>query len=75
MRRLPLILGTALAAVLTFAFRWLNQTEFVNDHFDHVALALQLRLGDLPVRDFVDEGMPLMYAVSAVAWERLKSPF
>jgi hypothetical protein len=47
----------------------------VNDHFDHVALALQLRLGDLPVRDFVDEGMPLMYVVSAAAWELLKSPF
>lgn len=75
MSRLPLILGTALTVFLTFAFRWLNQTEFVNDHFDHVALALQLRLGDLPVRDFVDEGMPLMYAVSAVAWELLKSPF
>lgn len=70
-----LLLGTALAAFLAFAFRWLNQTEFVNDHFDHVALALQLRLGDLPVRDFVDEGMPLMYLVSAAAWDLLKSPF
>jgi hypothetical protein len=73
-RRL-LLFGTGLAAFLTFAFRWLNQTEFVNDHFDHVALALQLRLGDLPVRDFVDEGMPLMYVVSAAAWELWKSPF
>jgi hypothetical protein len=76
LRRRPLLLlGTALAAFLAFAFRWLNQTEFVNDHFDHVALALQLRLGDLPVRDFVDEGMPLMYVVSAAAWELFTSPF
>jgi hypothetical protein len=70
-----LLLGTILAACLAFAFRWLNQTEFVNDHFDHVALALQLRLGDLPVRDFVDEGMPLMYLVTAAAWELWTSPF
>jgi hypothetical protein len=70
-----MLLGTGLAALLTFAFRWLNQTEFMNDHFDHVALALQLRLGDLPVRDFVDEGLPLMYVVSAAAWELFKSPF
>jgi hypothetical protein len=74
-RRPLLLLGTGLAALLTFAFRWLNQTEFMNDHFDHVALALQLRLGDLPVRDFVDEGLPLMYVVSAAAWELFKSPF
>jgi hypothetical protein len=74
-RRPLLLLGTGLAALLTFAFRWLNQTEFMNDHFDHVALALQLRLGDLPVRDFVDEGLPLMYVVSAAAWELFTSPF
>ena len=75
MSRRLLLPGTILAASLTFAFRWLNQTEFVNDHFDHLALALQLRLGDLPVRDFVDEGMPLMYLVSAAAWELWPSPF
>ena len=75
MSRRLLLPGTILAASLAFAFRWLNQTEFVNDHFDHLALALQLRLGDLPVRDFVDEGMPLMYLVSAAAWELWQSPF
>lgn len=75
MSRRLLLFGSGLAAFLAFAFRWLNQTEFVNDHFDHLALALQLRLGDLPVRDFVDEGMPLMYVVSAAAWELWKSPF
>jgi hypothetical protein len=75
MSRPLLLIGIGLAALLTFAFRWLNLTEFVNDHFDHVSLAQQLRLGDLPVRDFVDEGMPLMYVVSAGAWSLLKSPF
>jgi hypothetical protein len=75
MSRPLLLIGIGLAALLTFAFRWLTLTEFVNDHFDHVSLAQQLRLGSLPVRDFVDEGMPLMYAVSAAAWTVLKSPF
>lgn len=60
--------------LLAAAFRWLTLTEFLNDHFDHVALAQQLRLGALPVRDFVDEGMPLMYVVSAAAWNVIKSP-
>jgi hypothetical protein len=75
MSRPPLLIGIGLAALLTFGFRWLNLTEFVNDHFDHVSLAQQLRLGALPVRDFVDEGMPLMYALSAGAWAVVKSPF
>jgi len=75
MSRPPLLIGIGLAALLTFSFRWLNLTEFVNDHFDHVSLAQQLLLGALPVRDFVDEGMPLMYALSAGAWAVVKSPF
>ena len=58
----PLLLaGIALAFLIAAAFRWLTLTEFLNDHFDHVALAQQLRLGAVPLRDFVDEGMPLMY--------------
>ena len=73
--RLFLSAGTALAFLLAAAFRWLTLTEFLNDHFDHVALAQQLRLGALPVRDFVDEGMPLMYAISAAAWSLINAPF
>jgi hypothetical protein len=61
----PLLLaGSPFAFLIAAAFRWLTLTEFLNDHFDHVALAQQLRLGSMPLRDFVDEGMPLMYLVS-----------
>ena len=67
--------GIALAFLITAAFRWFTLTEFLNDHFDHVALAQQVRLGAIPLRDFVDEGMPLMYMVSAAAWTLLKAPF
>ena len=72
----PLLLaGIALAFLIAAAFRWLTLTEFLNDHFDHVALAQQLRLGSIPLRDFVDEGMPLMYLVSAAVWSLVKAPF
>jgi hypothetical protein len=71
-----LVLGGMLAAfLLAAAFRWLTLAEFPNDHFDHVALAQQLRLGALPVRDFTDEGLPLTYIVSALAWTFVKTPF
>ncbi len=71
-----LVLGGMLAAFLiAAAFRWLTLAEFSNDHFDHVALAQQLRLGALPVRDFTDEGLPLTYMVSALAWTLVKTPF
>jgi len=63
------------AFLLAAAFRWLTLAEFPNDHFDHVALAQQLRLGALPVRDFTDEGLPLTYIVSALAWTFVKTPF
>lgn len=70
-----LLVGMALTFLAAAAFRWLTLSEFLNDHFDHVALAQQLRLGALPVRDFVDEGMPLMYVISAAAWSLIKAPF
>src|SRR5262245_36269604 len=68
-------LGAAAAFVVVFAFRWLTLAEFPNDHFDHLALAQQLRLGAWPVRDFTDEGLPLAYVASAAAWSLMKSPF
>jgi hypothetical protein len=67
--------GAGAAFVVAFAFRWLTLAEFPNDHFDHVAMAQQLLLGALPVRDFTDEGLPLTYILSAAAWALLKSPF
>jgi hypothetical protein len=68
---LPGLIGLAAVAAATFAFRWLSLADFKNDHFDHVARAYQVLLGDWPVRDFVDPGMPLTYLVSAAAIEAL----
>lgn len=66
--RLPVIAVAATLAVLTIAWRVLTFGGFPNDHHVHLARAQQWLLGDWPVRDFVDPGMPLMYAVSAAAW-------
>lgn len=62
----------ALAAIAIFivagAWRFLTFTGFTNDHYAHLALAQQILLGDLPVRDFTDPGWPLTYLASAAAW-------
>ena len=55
----------ALLGAATFAYRALSFTGFVNDHFVHLAAAQQIVLGALPVRDFVERGLPLMELVSA----------
>ncbi|HEY1307155.1 MAG TPA: hypothetical protein VGF24_26550 [Vicinamibacterales bacterium] len=62
------ILTAALAASLvTVAWRVLTFSGFNNDHYIYLAGAQAILLGEWPVRDFVDPGWPLMYAVSAVA--------
>ena len=53
---------------LTLCWRVMTFAGFANDHYVHLARAQQLVLGDWPVRDFVDPGMPLMLMVSAAAW-------
>jgi len=50
---------------LTFAYRYLSFTDFSNDHFVHLSVAQQITMGDLPVRDFVERGLPLMPLISA----------
>lgn len=55
----------ALVGAATFAFRWLSLGAFPNDHFDHVARARQVLLGEWPVRDFTDPGFLLSYLSSA----------
>ena len=65
-RSVTTVLG--LVACVAFAWRVLTFSDFQNDHFVHLARAQQLLLGDLPIRDFVDPGFPLMYFVSAAAW-------
>jgi hypothetical protein len=41
----------------------------------HLALAQQVLLGEVPGRDFVDPGMPLMYALSALVQYWWPGPF
>jgi hypothetical protein len=63
-----LVVCTAIgAALLTAAWRFLTFTGFNNDHYIYLAGAQQIVLGEWPIRDFVDPGWPLMYAVSAAA--------
>ncbi len=59
----------AAAAVFLGALGWQFTTYngFPNDHYFHVARGRQMLLGEWPVRDFVDPGAPLQYAISAVA--------
>jgi len=61
--------AAALAALafcaLTFALRFASFVGFSNDHYVHLTRGVQMLGGAWPVRDFVDPGLPLMYAVSA----------
>ena len=56
------IAGLFLATAL---LRYLSLNGFSNDHYQYLAGAQQMLLGELPTRDFVDPGQPLMYGVSA----------
>lgn len=51
--------------LLTAAYRYLSFTELANDHFVHLSIAQQITMGALPVRDFVERGLPLMSMLSA----------
>jgi hypothetical protein len=64
--RAHLIAGAVALGILTFAYRYLSFEEFSNDHFVHLATAQQMVLGALPVRDFVERGIPLMSSLSAL---------
>lgn len=58
---LSLLLG-----VLCFIYRYLTYRGFNNDHYVHLARARQMLLGDLPIRDFLEPGLPLVSVLSAV---------
>lgn len=51
----------------TAAIRFLGLTGFSNDHYVALAGAQQMLFGEWPTRDFLDPGLPMMYAVSAGA--------
>ncbi|OFW16488.1 MAG: hypothetical protein A3H29_04075 [Acidobacteria bacterium RIFCSPLOWO2_02_FULL_67_21] len=63
----------AFAAAAVFAITWLFRFNDPNgsfagltdDHFFYVVRGWQILYGDLPVRDFVDNGAPLHYYVAA----------
>ena len=63
-----LVIAATVALCGTLTWRFMTFTGFTNDHFVHLALAQQLLLGDRPVRDFADQGWPLMYLLSAATW-------
>ena len=67
--RLPpaVVVVAVIAGVATALVRYLGLEGFSNDHFQYLAAAQQMRLGEWPTRDFADPGMPLMYAASAAA--------
>ena len=59
------VCGAALA-VVAFLYRYLSFTDFSNDHFVNLSMAQQVAgFGALPVRDFVERGLPLTTMVSA----------
>jgi hypothetical protein len=52
----------------TMAFRFLNlKNGFPDDHYVHLAGGWQMTFGEWPTRDFVDPGLPAMFAASAAA--------
>lgn len=58
------------AAVAVFAVTWLYRwltVDFANDHFVPLTRARQILVGEIPVRDFFDPGLPLHHYVSAAA--------
>lgn len=61
-------IAAAALFMTTLAWRLLTFSGYTNDHYGSLALAQQMLLGDLPVRDFADPGWPLTYLVSAAAW-------
>ena len=69
----PSQVGTAFHALLlllvcwsAFSFRFTNP-DFTNDDFDHLTKARQVLFGELPDRDFYDDGRPLTIALSVAA--------
>ena len=61
--------------IVAFGFRFTLVRDLSNDHYMHLAWAQQLLFGQLPGRDFVDPGMPLMYALSAIVQWIWPGPF
>jgi hypothetical protein len=63
------------AGVIAFGYRLLLVRDLTNDHYMHLAWAQQVLFGQVPGRDFVDPGMPLMYSLSAIVQWLAPGPF
>jgi hypothetical protein len=63
------------AGVVTFVYRLALVRDLTNDHYMHLAWAQQVLFGQVPGRDFVDPGMPLMYLLSAAVQWMAPGPF
>jgi hypothetical protein len=61
--------------LIAFGFRFITVRDLSNDHYMHLAWAQQMLFGELPGRDFVDPGMPLMYSLSAIVQHSWPGPF
>jgi hypothetical protein len=59
------VLAVLVVCWWAFAFRF-ARPDFVNDDFDHLSKARQVLAGELPERDFYDDGRPLTIYASAV---------
>src|SRR5688572_284670 len=69
----PLIV--LVVGIVAFGYRFLSQGRLPNDHYMHLAWAQQVLLGDMPGKDFVDPGMPLMYGLSTAVQYLWPGPF
>ncbi|HEY6507912.1 MAG TPA: hypothetical protein VIY56_07850, partial [Vicinamibacterales bacterium] len=70
------LLASAAVAGIGFFYRYAVHLGFSNDHFVHLARAQAVLAGDWPVRDYMEEGVPLTVMLSAGAqWALGQSPF
>jgi hypothetical protein len=60
------IIASIIIGIATFLYRF-TSLGFGNDHFVHLARALAMLAGDLPIRDYTEEGVPLSVLLSAGA--------
>jgi hypothetical protein len=62
----PEVVAPTVVGALVFLFRAASLRDLTNDHYMHLAWAQQALFGLLPGLDFVDPGMPLAWAASAI---------
>ncbi len=65
--RSSLIVASMMLAIFAFGYRFVSLSGFSNDHFVHLARAQAMLAGDLPIRDYTEEGVPLTVVLSATA--------